>query len=596
MKNQKNKEWQTREWQGFDFKAQPEEAQILPLLAAVCEMKPKNEDDWRRLFRKYPKPNGGFYSKTQLLEGARTLNQFVLPSGMTQEALLEILRAKPTRTQSGVTPVTVLTKPYPCPGKCIFCPNDVRMPKSYLSDEPGAQRAMLNRFDPYAQTWNRLLALHKMGHSVEKIEIIILGGTWSAYTQNYQQYFILRCFEALNDFRIDQDQVPYEPSQDDLNFLDMPTLDPSETEGYNLKVSRYLKEKQGKLHVDKESATWDQIEKAHQINENAYCKLVGLVVETRPDEISESEVLRLRRLGATKIQIGLQSLDDRVLSMNERGHDLKQSKQAMFALRQAGFKIHAHWMANLYGATVESDIADFEKLFTDPAFKPDELKLYPCSLIANTPLMTHFEAGRWKPYDRESLLKLLVAIMPKAPLYCRLSRVIRDIPSTDIVVGNQETNFREVAEKTLLAQGIHLKEIRAREIKLRSINDQVIPNAYTYSTISGQNYFLSFDTADGALLGFCRLHLPFLKEISPELKGEAMIREVHVYGQSLGIGFYKEGVSQHQGLGKALIQRAKEIARKAGYHSLAVISAVGTRNYYRKLGFEDGELYQHFRF
>jgi elongator complex protein 3 len=592
MSSQKTKAWQQREWQGFDFKAEPEEKQILPLLEAVCALKPKDEDDWRRLFRKFPKPSGGFYSKTQLLEGVRTLN-FTLPDGMTQEDLLAILRAKPTRTQSGVTPVTVLTKPYPCPGKCIFCPNDVRMPKSYLSDEPGAQRAMLNRFDPYAQTWNRLLALHKMGHSVEKVEIIILGGTWSAYTEDYQRYFIFKCFQALNDFNPEIDEVAYQPPENYLNFLDMPFLDEGERSGYNQKVSRYLKEKQGTLILDEEKASWDELERAHRVNENSKCRLVGLVIETRPDELSEKEVIRLRRLGATKIQIGLQSLNDQVLALNERGHDVAQSKRAMLWLRQAGFKIHAHWMANLYGATVQSDIQDYHLLFNDPSFKPDELKLYPCSLIPNTPLMDHYEAGRWRPYQREELLTLLSTIMPQTPLYCRLSRVIRDIPSTDIVVGNQETNFREVVERELRTQGKQLMEIRAREIKLKSLDDIAVPNAYAYQTSAGQDFFISFDTKQGALLGFCRLHLPYHHEITAELKNCAMIREVHVYGQSLGIGFNKTGASQHQGLGRMLIQRAKDVAKKAGFKQLAVISAVGTREYYRKLGFEDGDLYQH---
>jgi elongator complex protein 3 len=498
-----------------------------------------------------------------------------------------------------VAPVTVLTKPFPCPGQSIFCPNDVKMPKSYLSDEPGAQRAALNHFDPYAQVWNRLLALYRMGHSVEKVELIILGGTWSSYPEPYQRFFVKRCFEAASDFDTSAQPEPYlPPSQPSSRSQHLVTLPNTPNEGealnaYNRVVSAELRaHNNGQLHVAREEASWEELEAEHTRNEHARCRVVGLVMETRPDEVTEAEALRLRRLGATKAQIGVQSTRDHLLTLNRRGHDVATAQRALALLRRAGFKLHVHWMANLYGGTVESDIEDFKVLFNDPHLCPDELKLYPCSLIPKTELMSHYEAGRWRPYTRDELVRLLCEVMPFTPRYCRLSRVIRDIPSTDIHAGNQETNFREVAEATLRERGVALSEIRARELKRQALPSAPPELTLTcYKTSVSTELFLAWET-EGYLLGFCRLSLPTTPALTPELEGAAMIREVHVYGQSLKLGEGGEG-AQHQGLGRALVERAAEEAREAGFERLAVISAVGTRGYYERLGFKRGALYHH---
>jgi elongator complex protein 3 len=587
-------------WKRFQYNPQADEAQLAPLISEFLKVLPDNDKAWRRLLKKYPKPKGGFFSKTEMIAGYRALqNQYQWE--VDESELLSALKMKPTRTQSGVAPVTVLTKPYPCPGQCIFCPNDVRMPKSYLADEPGAQRATLNRFDPYAQTWNRLLALYRMGHPVAKVELIVLGGTWSSYPKSYQLYFITRLFEAVNDFGTTKDPQPYDPpSADQPNFLDLEPLDnivPAEGESINLYnhiVARHLrKHHQGTLLASHEGVDWERLHKVHQINEDAQCRVVGLVIETRPDEISVKEALYLRKLGATKIQIGVQSLSDEVLLLNRRGHDVAQARFAIEILRQAGFKLHIHWMANLYGATVQGDIEDFQKLFTDPAICPDEIKLYPCSLIEHTELMTYYKQNKWTPYTRSELLEILCQVMPKAPVYCRLSRVIRDIPSTAIHEGNQETNFREVAEKKIAEDGIKLREIRSREVKLKHLpQGEIELKTFTYPSSVSQEVFLSFEIADH-LLGFCRLSLPSRKAICTELENSAMIREVHVYGQSLVFGESHGGRTQHRGLGKRLIQSACSYAKDHGFTKIAVISAIGTKYYYRKLGFKDAELYQH---
>ncbi|MEE2785895.1 MAG: radical SAM protein, partial [Myxococcota bacterium] len=437
------------DWARPAFDPMANEAQLTGLIGHLIENPPDDQRAWRIRLKAHPKAGGGFFAKAEILAGFRAF----APSyqwAMSEREFITLLKLRPTRTLSGVTPVTVLTKPFPCPGQCIFCPNDVRMPKSYLSEEPGALQAAHNRFDPYTQTWNRILSFYDMGHPVDKIEFIILGGSWSAYPRAYQRYFIARCFEAMNDFG----ETPHptrlipvakhQPDFFDLDLLENDSPEPGATVNvYNHTVGKHLRANlDGQLTADHEEADWARVEVAQTRNETARCRVVGLVIETRPDMIDADEVVHLRRLGATKIQIGIQSMSDDILQLNRRGHDVDTSRRALALLRRAGFKIHAHWMANLFGATPTTDSADFQRLFSDPSICPDELKLYPCALIPKTELMSHFDAGRWTPYTRQQLLDLLCQIMPTTPPYCRLSRVIRDIPSIAIHAGNQETNFR----------------------------------------------------------------------------------------------------------------------------------------------------------
>jgi elongator complex protein 3 len=339
-----------------------------------------------------------------------------------------------------------------------------------------------------------------------------------------------------------------------------------------------------------EFATWAELEAAHRENETAQCRSVGLVIETRPDHISVEEVLRVRRLGCTKVQIGFQSLNDTVLTLNKRGHDVEATRQAVALLRQAGFKIHAHWMPNLYGSSPAEDIADYQRLFNDPAFKPDELKIYPCSLIESAELMGYYARGEWQPYTEEELLSVLQAVFRETPPYCRLTRVIRDIPSTDIVVGNKKTNFREIVQDSLTERS---QEIRSREIRHKNVSlDDLQLDMVRYDTTISEEIFLQYVTAENDIAAFLRLSLPIAPPITPELAHAAMIREIHVYGQSLKLGKTADGKAQHSGLGKQLIEMAVNLAREAGYQRLAVISAIGTRDYYRQRGFYDGQLYQ----
>ncbi len=590
--------------------------QLLAILRELLSEEDYSTERLNRLQRRYPRPdNGGFYGRAHLIQAYRQLaGQHGLPP--YDENVVAQLRRKPMRTMSGVTPVTVLTKPFPCPGECIFCPNDVRMPKSYLSDEPGAQRAEQNAFDPYLQTYTRLQTLHNIGHPTAKIEVIILGGTWSFYPESYQIWFIKRIFDALHDFGngVDRREEVWQalrqrsqlvPENNTPNVV----LQGAELERtYNqvvqdiyrdeMRRSRELSQAiaqgiQQRSVVD-EFATWDELEDAHRENETAACRCVGLVIETRPDHISVEEVLRVRRLGCTKVQIGFQSLNDEVLRLNRRGHNVAATRRAVKLLRQAGFKIHAHWMPNLYGSSPQADIEDYQRMFTDPDFCPDELKVYPCSLIESAELMRYYQRGDWQPYSHEELLHVLTECFKLTPEYCRLTRVIRDIPSTDIVDGNQLTNFRQLVDRELQRRGERSGDIRAREIRhLRVGLDDLRLDEVWYPSSCGEEVFLQYITEDRRIAGFLRLSLPTEPPITPELEDAAMIREVHVYGQALSIGESERGRAQHVGLGTRLIEHAVSIAKARGYHKLAVISAIGTREYYRKRGFVDGDLYQH---
>jgi elongator complex protein 3 len=522
---------------------------IIEEVIACEQLDPRALD---RILRRHPKEGRGFYSKREILSAFRSRHGGE-DDDFSELAFAEKLRTCPTRSVSGVTPVAVLTKPFPCPGRCSFCPTDARMPKSYLADEPGCQRAEANHFDPYRQTWNRLLAYRRMGHPTAKIELIVLGGTWSFYPESYQVWFVTRCFQALNDFGAGRD------GRDQLQGPAAPG-NPSR---------------------------WDDLEQAQRDNEAGESRCVGLVVETRPDYVSPEEVQRIRRLGATKVQVGVQSLCDEVLRRNRRGHDVAATRRALRLLRGAGFKLHVHWMPNLYGSSPAADVRDFERLFADPDFRPDELKIYPCSLVEGTELERHHASGAWRPYHHEELLEVLCECVRRIPEYCRLTRLVRDIPSQHILVGNKLTNFRELVTARLAEQGFRSADIREREIRGDRIDlERLRLTSIEYETSLGSEQFLQFVTPSNRLAAFLRLSLP-------QRGADAMIREVHVYGAAADLGERSPRKAQHAGLGRRLIASAARLAAQDGRRELTVISAVGTREYYRSLGFHDRGLYQH---
>ena len=535
-----------------------------------------------------------------------------------EERFIRSVRMKPRRTASGVATITVITRPHTCSSNCIYCPCDLRMPKSYLANEPACQRAELTFFDPYVQVAARLQALHQMGHSTDKVELIVLGGTWSDYPESYQYWFIKELFRALNEWPSSPNHI-----QERLNWYTSFGLQNSDEA-----LSSFVAEQQAAVFADNTTynqafhklydtsqphqnawsqmqSTYDQLVEQQHSNETATARVVGLVIETRPDTITPDNLRMFRQLGCTKIQIGIQSTRQEILDANQRQMNVAQIKRAFSLIRLYGFKIHSHLMVNLLGATPEADKQDFKTFVTDPGFLPDEIKLYPCALVSGTQLVQKYREGAWQPYDKDELVDVLVQDVLNTPPYVRISRMIRDISATDILVGNKHTNLRQMVEQELAAKDVAR---RVQEIRFREINQQQVRAAeltlqdFPYTTAVSDEHFLQWVTTDNKIAGFCRLSLPHWDKLTSgacdvsanELlvqPGQAMIRELHVYGQALSLG--SEGMSaQHQGLGQKLLTKASSIAAEAGYTSLNVISSIGTRSYYRAQGFSDAGLYQ----
>ena len=537
-----------------------------------------------------------------------------------EEALLvRTLQVKPRRTASGVATVTVLTKPWPCSSACLYCPNDVRMPKSYLHDEPACQRAERNWFDPYLQVTARLRTLHQMGHVTDKVELIVLGGTWSDYPEAYQIWYMHELFRALNDMGCET-AVERESETRRKQYRDAGIACERDD------LANWAAEAQARVtagdasynetvrnlyacgtHVDGngwvaaaqwQTATFPQLEALQRKNESTEHRCVGLVVETRPDAVTPKRLAMLRRLGCTKLQMGIQSLDERILAANHRGIGVDRMQQAFEFARIFGFKTHAHFMTNLLGATPESDAADYRRMVEHPAFKPDEIKLYPCALVDGTGLVAHWRDGSWRPYTEQELVNLLAEDMLVTPPFTRISRMIRDISAHDIMTGNKKVNLRQLVDLELAKRAQPVQEIRSREIAFgAAANDELSLSEVAYETTNTHEVFLQWVAPGNRIAGFLRLSMPNADYVGahaadlPIDAGEAMIREVHVYGRVAGLHQGGEN-AQHRGLGRMLIERACDIARENGYTAINVISAIGTRGYYRKQGFTDNGLYQ----
>lgn len=532
--------------------------------------------------------------------------------GDLERRFLQTVQMKPRRTASGVAIVTVITKPWPCASACLYCPNDVRMPKSYLADEPACQRAERNFFDPYLQVASRLRALSAMGHTTDKVELIVLGGTWSDYPRAYQVWFARELFAALNeaddpdlDARLAHRRALYERAglSSDPDELAHRVQEVQElVNGGKLSYNRafdalYRENPAWQTASARQASDFAELEDAQAANEKAAHRAVGLVVETRPEAATPENLRLIRRLGCTKVQMGLQSLDASVLAANDRAADLDAARDAFDLVRAFGFKIHAHLMVNLLGSTPEADKRAFERFVRDRSFAPDEVKLYPCALVAGTGLAERYRAGDWLPYTEDELVDVLAHDLLAAPPYLRISRMMRDISARDIMVGNKKTNLRQTVEAAVARSGKPVAEIRYREIAtegadIGSLALETVP----YDTVSTREFFLQQVAPDNRIAGLLRLSLPreeYVRARASDLPvhpGEAMIREVHVYGRVAHLHATGDG-AQHLGLGKRLVEEACRIAREQGYARINVISAVGTRAYYRGLGFSDCGLY-----
>lgn len=462
-----------------------------------------------------------------------------------------LLKRRAVRSLSGVAIVTSLIKPFPCPGACVYCPLDERMPKSYLAEEPAAMRALMLEFNPYTQMQKRLEALEDNGHPTEKIEFIVKGGTWNSYPLAYQYWFILKSFEAANE-----------------------TGSKLKVTGSKLTESSPLTE----LRV--------ALKRAQGKNETAKHRIIGLTLETRPDCISERTMWQMREMGCTRLEIGVQHTDDDILSYTKRGHNLAMAKKATTLLKNFGFKTDFHLMPQLPGATPEADLAMLRKVFSDPELRPDMIKIYPCTVVKGSELYDWFQAGKYQAYPVEELIRILKQFKTEIPGWCRISRLIRDIPGQYIEEGNTITNLREILQKQLAAENRKCKCLRCREVghvNLETIAD-LTPTLFIdkYEASGGQEYFISFeDPGRSVVFAFCRLRIC---NNSAALY-PAFIRELHTYGELIRIGKIKLGSSQHTGLGKILTREAERIARENGVNKLAVISGVGVRAYYRHLGY-----------
>ncbi len=465
------------------------------------------------------------------------------------EPLVKILRKRKVRTLSGIAPVAVLTKPFSCPAKCAYCPTMDNVPKSYLPNEPAVMRAIRCEYNPYKQVRMRLKALEANGHNPTKIEIIVIGGTWSALPQDYKYWYIANCFAAANNFQTQNSKL--------------------KTQKLSPKLK--IEELKRRLLIEQKK------------NESARYKIIGLTLETRPDYINENELLEMRELGCTRVELGVQAIDDKILEKNTRGHGVKEIANATKLLKDYGFKVTYHIMPALPGSTPKRDLEMFKQLFTDERFQPDQIKFYPTVVIESSKLYEWWKEGKYKPYSDKILENLIIECKREVPKHVRIIRLVRDIPSESIVAGNKITNLRQVMQ----AKGVKCNCIRCREVKDRQLQKENYGlKIKKYKASGGKEYFIEATDEKGKILyGFCRLRLPTVETQNfASLQNTALIRELHVYGELVPVGGKK--IVQHAGLGTRLMKEAEKIAHENGFKKIAVISGVGARGYYRKLGYK----------
>jgi len=481
----------------------------------------------------------------------------------SNKAFEEFLKTKKTRSLSGIVSVAIFTKPAPCPGKCIYCPDQKNMPKSYLDNEPAVMRAILCKYDPIKQIQARIKALEINGHPTDKIELIVMGGTWDALEKGYQLNFITKCFKAANNF--------------DKEITKIKIQIPNKYQITNYKLQK-LEEKQKR-------------------NEKAKHRIIGLTLETRPDYINKEEIINMRKLGATRVELGVQSIYDDVLKTCHRGHLIDKTIEATKLLKDAGFKINYHIMPNLPGSNKEKDLKMFEDLFSRKDFQPDMLKIYPCVLTKYSELFKLWKQNKYKPYNDKEIIELLIKIKQKIPKYVRIMRLGRDIPANNIIAGNKISNIRQEIERIFKKKGLKCKCIRCREIRDKEFRIKNLKlRRYDYKASEGKEIFLSFEDAKkDKLLAFLRLRIPsyyYSKKIHfiKTLNDSSIIRELHTYGELIPI--HKKGTVQHFGFGKKLIKEAEIITKKEfKLNKISVISGVGVRSYYKKQGYKLNNTY-----
>jgi elongator complex protein 3 len=449
-------------------------------------------------------------------------------NSITTTNIPSFLVTKPSRTKSGVTVIAIMIKPHHCPGKCIYCPNSKKAPKSYTGFEPAAMRAIRNNFDAYKQIKDRLKQFTSIGHPTNKLEVIIMGGTFPATTQNYQNKFITDMYQAITDSK-----------SKNLEFL-----------------------KKKAMYSEK--------------------RIVGLTFETRPDYCDDKIITQFLNYGGTRVEIGVQIADDKVLKFVDRGHGIKEIIDTTRNLKDAGFKVLYHVMLGLPSSNYKNDLKRFKELFANPDYCPDMLKIYPCLVTKDTIIEKMLYKGEYTPYDTNIAIKLIADMKEFVPKWVRIMRIQRDIPTTQIIAGVYKSNLRQLVEKELISRNkkcncIRCSEPRDKDVDIKDYKIKKIK----YSASKGTEYFI-YAEKENYLLGFIRLRFPyqpFIKEINNKT---TLVRELHVYGQSTK---FKSKNIQHTGIGKKLLKIAEEISLKNDFNKISVISGIGVREYYKKQGY-----------
>ncbi len=513
----------------------------------ATQEQPKNLNDFLRLKKKISKKLSlPLPTNADLRE---VYNKLVIKKEIAPNPLLEKnLLSKKIRTQSGVAVVAVLTKPYSCPGKCIYCPNEKGMPKSYLSNEPAVMRAITAHFSPRRQVQNRIRALELNGHATDKIELIVMGGTFSYLPKTYQKKFVTECFRAANDYN-----------------------------HKNKKIKKY------KSNLQKEQSR----------NEKAKHRIIGLTLETRPDYINKQDIKNFRNLGCTRVELGVQSIFDDVLKFNKRGHLTDETIRATQLLKDAGFKINYHMMPGLPKSTPVRDFKMFHELFKNSNFQPDMLKIYPTVVVKSSFLYNLWKRGNYKPLSDKVFKRLVLKIKNETIVpYVRIARIVRDVPETSIIAGPKVSNLRQIIIPQSKCPCIRCREVGAKY----KIKEQIILDRINYDASGGKEIFLQFVSPDKKkLFALLRLRIPSKNNndhFIQTLQNSAIIREVHTYGKLARIDKKDKTSPQHIGLGRKLIKEAEKIARKEfKINKIAIISGVGVRDYYRKLGYRLKDTY-----
>ena len=446
------------------------------------------------------------------------------------EKLRKFLLTKPVRSISGVSVIAVMIKPLSCPFHCIYCPSGDAA-KSYVGVEPSSLRAKRNHFDPYLQTVDRLHQFEAIGHPNDKCEVIVMGGTFLSTPVEYQRSFIKGIFDGLNGRRA------------------------------------------------------ENLEQAQKLNETAKHRCVGLTIETRPDFAMEKHINLMLGYGATRVELGVQVLDDELLKKVKRGHGVAEVAKATQLLKDSAFKIVYHWMPGLTGIEkkdLKRELRLFRKMFDDPDFRPDMLKVYPTLVIPGTELYNMWKQGKYEALTQEETIKLVAEMKTHVPEWVRIMRIQRDIAEQKVAAGQKKTNLRQMIHEYMSENGMECRCIRCREVGRKGAEKPEMKER-SYKASKGREFFISFeDPVKDSIIGYVRLRFPH-KPFRPELEDAGLVRELHIYGSEVPLG--KPGGWQHSGFGRSLMRRAEELTREAGYKKVAVISGIGTREYYRRLGY-----------